>query len=452
MSVPVAYVYLDSLGIDAMKSLRPSLHRIEALCRALDHPERSIPAIHVTGTNGKTSVARIATSLLSAAGLSVGTYTSPHLTSVRERIALCAEPLDTQAFEQAFRHLWPYLQMVEGELGERLSYFEVLTALYFLWAAEQPVDVSVVEVGMGGRWDATNVVRAPVGVVSNVALDHTRLLGTDRETIAREKAGIAKPGSVLVTAERTPSVLEVIAEVAAEQGAHVSVIDRDFEVTDNRPALGGRYISLRTSERAYEDVWLSLHGSHQAVNAATALEAVTRLAPVRPLEPAVVEEALGSTRVAGRLEALQPIDGEGPVVVFDVAHNPDGASALVKGLTETFTFERVVFQVGVLEDKDHGGILAELSRLPCHLIATRPGGSRGLPAERLMESARSLGMTAEVALDPLAGATRALAEATSQEIVCVTGSHYLVGEVRAGLERATAGRYAPSSSAHRPAG
>ena len=451
MSAPDAYNYLESLGIDAMKSLRPSLHRIEAIVRALDHPERPIPAVHVTGTNGKTSIARIASSLLSAAGLTVGTYTSPHLTSVNERIALNGKPLDKGAFQAAFVRLWPYLRMVEEELGERLSYFELLTAMYFLWAAEQPVDVSVVEVGMGGTWDATNVVNAPVGVISNVALDHTRFLGNEPETIAREKAGIAKPGSVVVTAERTPSVLEVISEVAGAQGASLSVIDRDFEVTENRPAVGGRYVSLRTSARSYADVLVSLYGSHQAMNAAVGLEAVTRLLPKRPFEPAIVEEALGSISVPGRLEALQPVDGNGPALVLDVAHNPDGASVLVKGLSETFTFERVVFEVGVLDDKDHRGIVAELSRVPCHLVATRPTGSRGLPAERLAEAARSLEIASDVVADPLTGVTRALAKASNEDIVCVTGSHYLVGEVRAGVEQATSGRYAPSSSGDKPA-
>ena len=172
-----AEAYLNSLGIDAMKSLKPSLHRIQAICEALDHPELSIPTIHITGTNGKTSTARIASSLLAATGLTVGTYTSPHLQTVRERLALNGEPIAEEAFGEMFDHLRPYITLVEGRLGEKLSYFEILTGLYFLWAAEAPVDASVVEVGLGGRWDATNVVPAPVAVITNVGLDHTGLLG-----------------------------------------------------------------------------------------------------------------------------------------------------------------------------------------------------------------------------------------------------------------------------------
>src|ERR687896_23160 len=202
-----AEAYLDALGVDAMKRLAPSLHRIEALCAALDHPERRLQAIHVTGTNGKTSTARIATSLLGATGLTVGTYTSPHLETVRERIALSGELISKDDFGDVFDHMRPFLMHVEESLGERLSYFEVLTALFFLWAAETPVDAAVVEVGLGGRWDATNVMDAQVAVVTNVALDHMSLLGQDRATIAREKVGIIKDDAIVVTGERAPDIL-----------------------------------------------------------------------------------------------------------------------------------------------------------------------------------------------------------------------------------------------------
>jgi hypothetical protein len=237
---------------------------MEAMCEALDHPERAVPVIHVTGTNGKTSTARIATSVLTATGLSVGTYTSPHLSSVTERMTRAGDPISEESFGAVYGHLRPYLEFVEARLGERLTYFEVLTAMYFLWAAEAPVDVSVVEVGLGGRWDATNVVNAPVSVVTNIALDHTSLLGAEPEDIAREKSGIAKPGAVLVTGERNPALLDVIAREAASAGASVSALDRDFTLSDNRVALGGRYVSLRTSARTYDGMLSS--GKHTLRN------------------------------------------------------------------------------------------------------------------------------------------------------------------------------------------
>ncbi len=449
MATPRAISYLDRLGIDAMKSRRPSLHRMEAICAALDHPERTIPAIHVGGTNGKSSIARIASSVLDAAGLKVGTYTSPHLSTVRERLALAGEPLGDDTFQEVFEHLWPYLKRVEEQVGESLTYFEVVTAMYLLWAAEQPVDVSVVEVGLGGAWDATNVVNAPVGVVSNVGLDHTELLGSDRETIAREKAGIAKAGAVVVTAERTPSVLDVISEVVERAGASLSLIDRDFEVLEDRPAVGGRYISVKTSADEYRDVLLSLYGRHQALNAAVALEAVARFLPAKPLEQSIIEEALVSTKVPGRLEVLQPRDDEAPAVVLDVAHNPDGASALVKALADTLPFARAVFVVGLVGDKDYEGIISELTRVPCLLVLTQPPGERALPVARLEEVVKRGGISHVTEPDVRKAVMVALSEATAEDVVCITGSHYVVGDVRASLGEISDGRYAPPSTGRR---
>jgi dihydrofolate synthase / folylpolyglutamate synthase len=245
-----------------------------------------------------------------------------------------------------------------------------------------------------------------------------------------------------VTAERTPATLEVIAQAATEAGASLLVIDRDFAVVDNRIAVGGRFVSLRTSARSYEDVLLSLHGSHQAVNAAVALEAVAQLLPSRPLEQSIVEEAFGAAVVPARLEAVNARDGEGPTVVLDVAHNPDGASVLVRGLRETFPFERVVFVLGMLEDKDYAGVLTELARLPCSLVVTQPTGSRGLSVERLQAAAREIGLEAVSSSSVNDAVGRALQAATDDELVCVTGSHYVVGEARAGLEKISGGRYA----------
>jgi dihydrofolate synthase/folylpolyglutamate synthase len=425
--------YLDSLGVDLMRSRPPSLHRMEAICAALDHPERSIPAIHITGTNGKSSVARLATAVLASTGLSVGTYTSPHLDSVRERIALSGEPLSEDAFGTAFDHFFPYLQVVEKELGERLSYFEVLTALFFLWAAEAPVDSLVVEVGLGGLWDATNVVDAPVAVVTNVALDHMSFLGDTPEAIAAEKAGIIKKGSAVVTAERSPSTLSVIGNEAEAKGASVAVLERDFRLEENRVAFGGRYLTLVTSAGRHEGVFLSLHGAHQGANAAVALEASARFLGGRALDADVVAEAFVSASVPGRLETVNPRGSDGPTVVMDVAHNPHGMSALVSSLLDAFAFERVNFVVGVLSDKDYGGMLAELTRVPCTLTLTRPRNVRSVPTEDLEAAAARLGFETRTAPSVAAATEAAIDTASPGDLVCVTGSNYVVGEVRARL-------------------
>ena len=420
-----ASAYLESLGVDAMRSLSPSLHRIEALCEALDHPEQSVPAIHITGTNGKTTTARVASSLLAAAGLSVGTFTSPHLQSIRERLALNGEPLSEATFGEVFDHVFPYVELVEGKLSEKLSYFEVLTGMYLLWAAEAPVDASVVEVGLGGRWDATNVVPAQVAVITNIGLDHTDLLGRDRETIAKEKAGIIKPDSVVVVGERAPNILELIRAEAVN--ALLSEIENDFWLGANRPAVGGRSISVHTSAGDYEDVYLPLHGTHQATNALLALEATTRFL-ARPLSHDLVAEGLGRVEVPGRLETVRLEDH---TVALDVAHNPEGTSAMVTSLLESFAFDELQVVFGALRDKDYRGMLSEIGRLPCSIIAAQPKSPRAVPATELCDVAEELGLACEVADSVPLAVTRGLEGAAP--FICVTGSHYVVGEARAHL-------------------
>jgi dihydrofolate synthase / folylpolyglutamate synthase len=423
-----AQAYLETLGIDAMKSMAPSLHRIEALCDALNHPERAVPAIHVTGTNGKTSTARITDALLSETGLTVGTYTSPHLQTIRERIARAGDPIPAEEFGAIFDHLVPYLRLVEKNLGETLTFFEVLTGMFFLWAAET-LDAMVVEVGLGGRWDATNVVRAPVAVITNVGLDHTGLLGTDRETIALEKSGIIKSGASVVTAERSPSVVTVIESEAKRAEADLALIDRDFSVADNRMAFGGRYLSIATGDRRYDELFLPLHGAHQGVNAAVALQAVLSFLPEGSVGDEVVNAGFASCFVPGRLESLHP-EGEGAPLLLDVAHNPDGMSALVKSLIEAFAFERAIVVLGILGDKDYRGMLSELARIPCSIIATRAKTVRSVPVDDLRGAAEELGINCDMVEDVDAAVGRAVSMARDNELICVTGSHYVVGEAR----------------------
>jgi dihydrofolate synthase/folylpolyglutamate synthase len=433
MGYEEATAHLEGLGVDAMKSLRPTMRRIEALCGALDHPEQRVPAIHVTGTNGKTSTARIITSILAATGLSVGTYTSPHLQSIRERIALNGIAISRTDFGDVYDHLRPFLEITEKELDERLTYFEILTAMFYLWAAESPVDAMVVEVGLGGRWDATNVVPSSVAVITNVGLDHVGLLGTDRETIAKEKAGIVKESSKAVTAERTPAILDVIAREATARGATLSTIGRDFDLTDNRVAFGGRYLSVRTSSRSYEGLFLPLHGSHQGLNAAVGLEAVAAFLAEGSLDGDLVNEGLMTASSPGRLEPVRAPDEEdveAPTLLLDVAHNPDGVSALVKALAEEFAFERVVFVVGILADKDYQGMLREMARLPGTFIFTSASSGRSVDPSVLARTATELGLSCETVDGVPDAVSRAKGLAEPGDLICVTGSHYVVGEAR----------------------
>ena len=414
--------YLDALGIDAMKTLAPSLDRIEGLCELLGHPEAQFPALHITGTNGKSSVARITTALLKETGLRVGTFTSPHLETVRERICLDGVPIPEVEFADVFAHLKPYLDEGERKAGERASYFETLVAMFLLWAADAPIDVAVVEVGLGGRWDATNVVRSTVSMITNVSLDHTAMLGKDRVTIAKEKAGIIKDGSTVVTGERAPDVLAVIGAEAEAAKADLAIVDRDFGVTENSLAVDGRYLSIRTRSRDYDELFIPLHGAHQAANAAVALEAVTSFFPEETLEDDVVDAAFRSVVVPGRMETIAG-------VIFDVAHNPSGMSALVSTLIETFAPEEAFFVVGFLDDKDYRGMLAELSRIPSRLFVARANHPRSVPPREIAAVAEEFGLHATIEENPR-DAIEAAIDERDEKLVCVTGSHYLVGDVR----------------------
>ena len=432
MGYAEAEAHLGALGIDAMKSTEPTLRRIEALCDALNNPEKTIPAVHVTGTNGKSSTARIATAVLAATGLKVATFTSPHLASVRERIALQGEPVTEQTFGEVFDHLQPYLEFTETGLGDHLTYFEVLTGMFFLWAAEQGVDAAVLEVGLGGRWDATNVVKSAVSVVTNIGLDHTQLLGSDRRSIAQEKVGIIKEDSVVVSAERDPGILNLIRQEADKQQASTSFIDRDWTLVEDRVAFGGRYFSVQSMAKDYEGLFVPLHGSHQATNAATAVETVRRFLPGQDLDQELVQEGLAQVVAPGRLEAIRS-DGGRPTVVLDVAHNPDGISALVGALNEEFAFEKAVFVFGALADKDYVGMLRELERIPCSVIATQPTQQKAIAATDVSAAAQSLGLEATTAQSPASALAQAEELARPNDIICVTGSHYLVADVRPAL-------------------
>lgn len=416
--------------------LEPSLDRIAALVALLGDPQRAYPVIHVAGTNGKGSTARLVESVLRAFGLRTGLFTSPHLSDVRERITLDGEPISPEGFVAAYRDVEPYLGLVDARfLQTPLSYFEVLTAMGFAAFADAPVGVAVVETGMGGTWDATNVADGAVCVVTPVDLDHVEYLGPDLAAIAAEKAGIVKPGSVAVLAGQAPEAAVVLLARAAEVGAGVLREGVEFGVVRRDVAVGGQLLALQTPAGVYPDLFLPLHGAHQAQNAAVALAAVEAFfgARDRMLDVDVVREGFAAATSPGRLEVVR----RGPTVLVDAAHNPHGARAVAQALTDEFAFARLVGVVAVLADKDAEGLLAALEPVLDHVVVTRNSSPRCLPVDRLATVA------AEVFGEDRVSAAPSLPEAVDTALalvddaladggtgVLVTGSVVTAGEAR----------------------
>ncbi len=366
----------------------PTLDRIRAWCRLLGDPERACPVIHVTGTNGKGSTARILTELLVADGLSVGTYTSPNLARVNERLARNGEPIDDHELAEVLGSL----AALEPLLAERTTRFELLTAAAFRWFADSPVDVAVVEVGLGGRWDATNVVEPDVAVITNVSYDHVEILGPTLLDIAREKAGIIKPGCRVVVGETDPELLDVFVAAAEGSGAvETWVRGIEFDCAESRVAVGGRLLDLRTPGARYPEVFLSLHGAHQGDNAACALAAAEAFFGA-PLAPEVVEHALGSVSVPGRMEIV----GRAPVVVLDGAHNVAGAQALASAVVaELAPADDTIALIGMLQGRDPSAMLEALRPAGLRtVVACTAPSPRALPAASIAEAARALGLQA----------------------------------------------------------
>jgi dihydrofolate synthase/folylpolyglutamate synthase len=420
-----AHVNLESVGVPVgttRRATRPTRSRIESLVALLGSPQLEYPVVHLTGTNGKTSVARLATALLVEGGLSIGSFTSPHLERVNERIAWNGHDIDDATFDE----LLTLIATIEPHLPEVPSFFEILTGAAYRWFADVAVDAAVVEVGLGGRWDATNVVHGQVAVVTNVSVDHVEFLGRTRLEIAAEKAGIVEPGATLVLGETDDAVQAPFLERGA---ARVLVRDRDFAVTKNRVAHGGRLISLETPEARYEDVFLSLHGAHQADNAAVAVAAAEALLD-RALPADLVAAVLGQARAPGRLEVV----GHSPLVLLDGAHNVAGAHALREALAEEFPAAARTLVVGLLREKDPPEMLDALGAPEAdRLIACEPPSPRARPATEVAEAARRLGLPgANVEAVPDVGdALHAAVAATPPDgQVVVTGSLYVVGAAR----------------------
>ena len=426
--------------------LEPSLDRIRALTEVLGDPQAGYPVIHLTGTNGKTSTSRMIDTLLRALDLRTGRFTSPHVERMSERISVDGEPLSDEAFVRAFNDVAPYIHLVDDEQEHPLSFFETVVAMGYAAFADAPVDVAVVEVGMGGSWDATNVADAAVAVVLPIAVDHAVYLGGTPADIAIEKAGIIKPGSVAVLAQQSPEVDQVLMERIAEVGASVVREGLDFGVASRVPAVGGQLLSLQGLRARYDDVFVPLYGAHQAQNAAVALAAVEAFVAGgeqrQPLDAEVVRAAFAEVTSPGRLEIVR----RSPTVVLDAAHNPHGAEALGAALEDSFTFHPLIGVIGVMADKDHEGLLAALEPHLAHVVCTQNSTDRALPAERLAVVAREIFGEDRVSVTPVLGdaveaaatlaeAGAAFGEGLGSGAVLVTGSVVTVGEARSLLVR-----------------
>jgi dihydrofolate synthase/folylpolyglutamate synthase len=420
--------------------LEPSLDRILAFTELLGEPQRSFRAVHLTGTNGKTSTSRMIETLLRALDLRTGRFTSPHLERMSERISIDGEPLDDEAFVRAFNDVAPYTHLVDAEQDHPLSFFETIVAMAYAAFADAPVDVAVVEVGMGGSWDATNVIEADVAVVLPIAVDHEKYLGDDPATIAVEKAGIIKSGSVAVLAQQTPEVAAVLLERAAQVGATVAREGVEFGVVARTPAVGGQVVSLQGLRARYDDVFLPLYGAHQAQNAAAALAAVESFGTGQ-LDDELVRAAFAEVTSPGRLEIIR----RSPAIVLDAAHNPHGAEALAAALEDSFSFSPLVGVLGVMEDKDHAGLLDVLEPQLAYVVCTQNSSSRSMSAAALGRAAVEVFGEDRVSVVPdlaeaidraatLAEAGEAIDVSIGSGAVLVTGSVVTVGEARAMLK------------------
>jgi dihydrofolate synthase/folylpolyglutamate synthase len=398
----------------------PTLDRMRALTSLLGEPQESIPSIHITGTNGKGSTTAMATALLLAKGLTVGTYTSPNLHDVAERLAHNGEPID----EESLTNVLTELALLEPLLPERPSRFELLTGF-----STEAVDAMVVEVGLGGTWDGTNVVHGDVAVLTNVSFDHTDVLGPTLEGIAADKAGIIEPGSRVVVGEMAPGLADIVTGRARDVGAEsVWLAGRDFSCESNQVAVGGRVVTLWTPGGRYEDVLVPLHGAHQGVNASVALAAVEAFFG-DPLDAEVVEEGLAAVRVPGRLEVL----GRRPLLLVDGAHNAAGMAALADALEEEFAVDGVsVAVVGMLSGRDPSAMLAPLASVGvAAIVACEPDSPRAMPVAAVSEAGRALGLTVYEERDVTDALRVARGMVDADGLVVVAGSLYVVGTARA---------------------
>ncbi|GAB3492547.1 folylpolyglutamate synthase/dihydrofolate synthase family protein [Nocardiopsis coralliicola] len=413
----------------------PTLERVAEVLDLLGDPQRNFRVVHVTGTNGKTSTARMIDALLRERRLRVGRYTSPHLRTMRERIVVDGEAVTEEEFVAAYDDVVPYVRMVDDSTGTPLSFFEVLTVMSYALFADAPVDVAVVEVGMGGTWDATNTADGDVAVVTPIGIDHTEFLPDTVDGIAEEKAGIIKPGAIAVLAQQPLEAAEVLVRRASEADAVVAREGIEFGVRHREVAVGGQLVTVQGLRGTYEGLFLPLYGAHQAGNAAVAIAAAEAFAAPGEgddaLDPELVATALAGAEAPGRLEVVR----RGPTVMVDAAHNPAGMAATAAAVEESFGFTRLVGLVSILADKDVEGILEPLEPLVTEIVVTRNSSPRALPAAELAGIAEQIFGHERVhtvdRMDDAIAAAVNLAEETGETSgtgVLITGSVVTAGD------------------------
>lgn len=373
------------LGRTPESSPEPSLERVRRIMELLGDPQRSFPVIHLTGTNGKTTTTRAIERIIRETGLSTGRFTSPHLHNVRERIALNGKPIDPERFIATYDDVLPYVELIDNEqraAGEpTTTYFEMLVVMAYAAFADAPVDVAIVEVGLGGEWDATNVADGQVAVIAPISLDHTRLLGSTVEEITLEKRGIIKPGAITVIGEQEPSVDELLAERIAEVGGSAKRETIDFEVLERDQAVGGQQLTVQGLAAAYPELYVPLFGAHQAHNVVTAIAAAEAFlgGGEQPLDIEVLRAALADLDSPGRLEVVR----RSPTVLVDAAHNPSGVRALRDALSDSFNFARLVGVLAIYADKNADDMLSTLEPVLDHVVITRNSNNRSMRPEEL---------------------------------------------------------------------
>ena len=412
----------------------PSLDRIAALVDALGSPQLSYPTIHIGGTNGKTTTSRIIDALMAKLDYRTGRFTSPHLESVLERISIKGAPIAASGFVATYNDIALYLDLIDSRQPHPLSFFEVLTAMAFVAFAEFPVDIGIIEVGMGGEWDSTNVVSPSVSVITPIGLDHMQYLGESIEEIAKTKAGIIKPETHVVLAAQEPSVAKILLERVAQKSAIPYREGVEFAVTKRDLAVGGQLISIQGIYGMYQDIYIPLYGAHQASNAAVALATVEAFVGQK-ISDELVNEAFASVTSPGRFEILH----RDPTVIIDAAHNPHGAKALAVTINNEFDFESLFGVIAVLADKDARGILEALESSISRIVVTENKAERALSKEKLFEIAKEIFGAERTFMesDLQSAVTYAMEQATllnqvseGSHAVLITGSVVTVGEAK----------------------
>ena len=425
-------VYAALLTRQGEQWVQPRVERTRRVLELLGDPQSTYRVIHVTGTNGKTSTARIAESIVRAHGLRTGLFTSPHLERFTERVMIDGEPIDDALIADAWDEITPFVDLVDGELAATgdapLTFFELLTVLAFVAFADAPVDVAVIEVGMGGSWDSTNTADGDVAVFAPIDLDHADKLGETVAEIATVKSGIIKPGAAGVSAEQAPEALAVLQAAATARGASLAVEGDAFGLTAQRLAVGGQQISVKGLAGTYDELYLPLYGAHQGHNAALAIVAVESLigGAAQAIPPDVVADGLAQVTSPGRLQLV----GVAPTVLVDSAHNPHGARALVAALGDSFDFDEWGIVLGAFGDKDIAGIVSTIVPAATHVFATAPDSDRAADPDTLADLVEAAGAQVTVHRDlaEAAEAAREWASASERRAVVIAGSVVLAGE------------------------